>query len=53
MQGPTLTIFESEYTNIFGCYVSISWATATIGKTEYKNDPDAFIFIIGNHNILI
>ena len=42
-KGPTITIIQSEYGNIFGGYTSVSWNSDTTG---YRFDKNAFLFTI-------
>ena len=41
-KGPTITIIESEYGNIFGGYTSKSWNT----NFTFVKDENAFVFLI-------
>lgn len=40
----TLTVIKSENNNIFGGYTEQDWT----GNSEFKNDPNAFIFSLVN-----
>ena len=44
-KGPTLTIIENEYGNIFGGYTAVPWSSPP-EKGRYKPDKNAFLFTI-------
>ena len=51
--GPTITIIENQFGNVFGGYTKIEWKTATYCDTYYgahwedvESDKTAFLFVI-------
>ena len=42
-KGATLTLVQTEFGHVFGCYTSLSWSSV---KSLYNSDDAAFIFLL-------